>query len=338
MKESALHQSMASVSTYAKKISDVCAKYSFVSWKQLRLILSILFFAVVAYVVYSKMSDIEWGEVREIFLTTEWSKLGIGVGLALCAFLAYSFYDVVGTKLIKIPLKPRHVSWLGFICYAFNLNLGAVIGSVAFRYRLYSKLGLKAKQVSKILGFSVASNWLAYTFILSVLALCGFLYLPEDWFVSTLHIKLLAGVTLPLVIAFLTFCCLYAEQEKTIFGRTIILPSKRLVLVQAFNALVHWSLMASVVYIFMPSELGFFTVYAVLLISGLAGAISHVPGGLGVLEATFITFLSSKVDKNSILAALLAYRCVFYLVPLFIAIPLYALFEFKIDEKTSQKE
>jgi hypothetical protein len=29
-----------------------------------------------------------------------------------------------------------------FISYAFNLNLGSLVGGVAFRYRLYSRLGL----------------------------------------------------------------------------------------------------------------------------------------------------------------------------------------------------
>ena len=85
--------------------------------------------------------------------------------------------------------------------------------------------------------------------------------------------------------------------------------------------------MASTVYVFMPDHVNFFVVFSVLLVSGLAGAIAHIPGGIGVLEATFVIFLGETMDKANIIAALLAYRCVYYLIPLFFAIPLYAGFE-----------
>ena len=56
-------------------------------------------------------------------------------------------------------------------------------------------------------------------------------------------------------------------------------------------------------------------VLAVLLLAAVAGAVSHVPGGLGVLEAVFIAALGSQVPRPELLAALLAYRCVYYLLP-----------------------
>lgn len=96
--------------------------------------------------------------------------------------------------------------------------------------------------------------------------------------------------------------------------------------------------MASVVYLFMPEDVSYFQVYSVLLVSGLAGAVSHIPGGLGVLEATFIALLSGAAERAEILAALFAYRCVFYLIPFAMALPLYALFELVMKRKHGSQE
>ena len=60
-----------------------------------------------------------------------------------------------------------------------------------------------------------------------------------------------------------------------------------------------------------------------LLVAAVAGVIAHVPAGLGVLEAVFIALLSHRVPQAELLAALLAYRALYYLVPLALAFGLF---------------
>ena len=50
----------------------------------------------------------------------------------------------------------------------------------------------------------------------------------------------------------------------------------------------------------------------------VAGVVTHVPAGLGVLEAVFVACLAD-VATPTVLAALLSYRAVYYLVPLALA-------------------
>jgi uncharacterized membrane protein YbhN (UPF0104 family) len=51
----------------------------------------------------------------------------------------------------------------------------------------------------------------------------------------------------------------------------------------------------------------------------VAGVVTHIPAGLGVLEAVFLSLLGGAHPVNELLAALLAYRAVYYLGPLVIA-------------------
>ena len=58
---------------------------------------------------------------------------------------------------------------------------------------------------------------------------------------------------------------------------------------------------------------------AVLLLSGIAGAVAHVPAGLGVIEAVFLALLGDAMADTELLAGLLAYRAVYYIAPLALA-------------------
>ena len=66
---------------------------------------------------------------------------------------------------------------------------------------------------------------------------------------------------------------------------------------------------------------------AVLLIGAIAGVITHVPAGLGVLEFVFVALLSHRVSEGQLLGALLAYRAIYYIVPLMVAAVLYLVME-----------
>ena len=59
----------------------------------------------------------------------------------------------------------------------------------------------------------------------------------------------------------------------------------------------------------------FFLAYVLAIIVAL---VSHVPGGVGVFEAVIIGTLPT-IDHPGLLAALVAYRAIYYLLPLFVA-------------------
>ncbi len=97
---------------------------------------------------------------------------------------------------------------------------------------------------------------------------------------------------------------------------------------QITASVTHWSLIASVLYVLLQGKVGFVTVLGALLLSSVAGVITHIPAGLGVLEAVFLSLLAGAHPINQLLAALLAHRAVFYLGPLLVAGLAYVALEF----------
>ena len=70
--------------------------------------------------------------------------------------------------------------------------------------------------------------------------------------------------------------------------------------------------------------MNYFFVLGVLLVSSIAGVIVHIPAGIGVLEAVFIALLAGEhTSKGTIIAALLAYRVLYYFIPLLLALICY---------------
>ena len=60
------------------------------------------------------------------------------------------------------------------------------------------------------------------------------------------------------------------------------------------------------------------------LLAQVAGIVSQVPGGLGVVETVLLLLLSPTLPAASVAGALVAYRAIYYLLPLSIATVLLA--------------
>jgi uncharacterized protein (TIRG00374 family) len=70
-----------------------------------------------------------------------------------------------------------------------------------------------------------------------------------------------------------------------------------------------------------PAVLGFF------LLAQIAGMVSQIPGGLGVYETVMILLLKPFLPASTVLSSLLAYRAIYYLIPLILATVLQGTYE-----------
>src|SRR4029453_7843 len=100
----------------------------------------------------------------------------------------------LGARTPGPPLPRPRVMAIAAVSYAFNLNFGALIGGVAFRYRLYSRAGLDNPTITAVLGVSVATNWLGYLLLGGAVALWHPLELPEDWRIGSTALRALGLV------------------------------------------------------------------------------------------------------------------------------------------------
>lgn len=223
-----------------------------------------------------------------------------------------------------------------FVCYAFNLNLSSWVGGIALRYRLYSRLGLDVSTITRILSLSLITNWLGYMLLAGFVFSMRFLELPEEWSIGTTTLQLIGFGLLAVCFAYLLACRFSKKRSWTVRDQEFNLPSMKQALMQASLGALNWSLMAAVIYTLLPDKAFYPAILGVLLISSIAGVITHIPAGLGVLETVFITLLAHQFSKGSLLAALIGYRAIYFLLPLLIALVVYLVLE-KRAKKMGQK-
>jgi|SRR5690554_3943000 len=304
------------------------------SWPLIKKILTYGFFLLVAYLLVQQALTIEWSKVFQTLRETKVSTLLTGFGIGFVCYMFYSSYDLLGRYLLQIKTNLAQNWFIAWISYAFNLNLGAMVGGIAFRYRLYGKIGVSSSKATRIIGLSIMTNWLGYILLAGVLFITGQIEPPESWVIGKLGLQCL-GVAFVLVVVIYLWACAFAKRRQfSVRDTQITLPGWRMALLQLVLSSAHWTLMALAIYQFMPESIGFASVFAVLLVSAVAGAVTHIPGGLGVLEAVFVMFLAGDIGKAAIIAALFAYRCVFYLAPLALAVVAYLIFEFFTGKKS----
>jgi glycosyltransferase 2 family protein len=99
-------------------------------------------------------------------------------------------------------------------------------------------------------------------------------------------------------------------------GWSVSLPGGPLTLVQILLGILDLGFCALAMYMLVPDEphLGFVPVAVIFVTATLLGFASHAPGGLGVFDATMMVALW-QFDKEDLLAGLLLFRLLYYIVP-----------------------
>lgn len=119
------------------------------------------------------------------------------------------------------------------------------------------------------------------------------------------------------------------DHRWVVRGHELYLPPWRMALLQMAVSCLNWMLMAGIVYVLLGEKVAYTDVLTVLLVGAIAGVVAHVPAGLGVFEFVFVALLAHQVPESRLLAALLGYRALYYIVPTLIAAVMYAVFELR---------
>jgi len=270
---------------------------------------------------------IEWSQVREAIAHYDAVTLLLAVALAGASYLVYSSYDLAARHYAQHTLPARRVMLITVIAYAFALNIGALIGGTGLRFRMYARERLSMATISRIVAFSASSNWLGYLLLAGVLFASGVVTLPPRWVSIADTLRMLGIAMVAAALLYLFICYRLHDRIFHLRRHHFRLPTLQLALMQFALAMLNWSLMAAVIFVLLPASADYPTVLGTCLFAAVATALVHVPAGLGVIEAVFIAAFGHRIPPVQVLAALLAYRAIYYLAPLAVAIVLYLLFE-----------
>ncbi len=306
-------------------------------WPWAKRMLTLAFFALVAYLLFSQAQTIEWDKVFANMRSLPPAVLLAAVALAAASHALYSCFDLLGRYVTGHPLSAGEVMTVTFISYAFNLNLGSLIGGIAFRYRLYSRHGLDTGTVTRVVAISMLTNWLGYLLLTGIVFWWRPVSPPSGWKLDAFGLQLLGAALSAAAVAYVLLCAFAGRRDWSVRGMELTLPSARLALLQLAMSALNWLLIAGVIFTLLEQRIAFPEVLGVLLVAAIAGVIAHVPAGLGVIEAVFMALLSDQLPRSELLAALLTYRAIYYLAPLAVATLVYLTIEVRAGRRRRRR-
>ena len=281
------------------------------------------FLVAVAWLAADYVKTIDWAGVRRALSGySAWTLFAAG-GLAALSHLTYASYDLLGRAYAGHDLSTRRVLGIAFISYAFNLNLGSLVGGFGFRLRLYHRLGLRPSQIGNVIALSLATNWSGWLLLTGALFATGQVPLPDSFSVTAIGLEALGIAMVAATAAYLVLCSTSRRRRWLWRGYAFRLPGGRMALAQVAVSAFNWLLIGTIVWLLMPRGLGYTAVVSTQLSAAMLAVPTHIPGGLGVIEAIFLATFDGVSVPSALIAALLAYRALYYLVPLAVAAVLY---------------
>jgi len=249
------------------------------------------------------------------------------LGLATASHCLYGCFDLIGRHHTKHKL-PRLQAWaIAVTSYAFNLNLGSLVGGVALRARLYTRAGLDEATIAQIVGISLATNWLGYGLVAGSLFAAGLIAPPSQAHIGADALRVLGVGMVLLALGYVVACAFARGRTWRVRGKTLHFPSPQLAVVQLLLSATNWALMGAAMYLLLGQAVPYGITLGVLMAASIIGVIMPIPGGLGVLEAVYLALLSGSVKQGALMGAVMAYRALYYFVPLAGGLVLYVLLE-----------
>ncbi|KFB10083.1 lysylphosphatidylglycerol synthase domain-containing protein [Nitratireductor basaltis] len=287
------------------------------------------------YLLYRTLSKYSFSELKgSLFSISAWHLAG-AIGFAACSYFCLTFFDYLGLRYAGRPMPYPKVAYASFTSLSIGHNIGvAALSGGAVRYRFYSKWGASGGEVANVILFS------GVTVLLGLITLAGtaLLLRPQAASemtmlgVTTIRILAIGGLCVPL--AYIGIAAFYSDFTWRFKHWEFRIPQMKLAIAQIAVGLVNFAFVAACLHqtVLAFADVGYIDVAAVYAIANGTALISHVPGGLGVLEATVLYLLRGA----PLVGAVLAFRFCYFLLPLMIGLPMLLLAEGGILRKTDR--
>lgn len=293
-----------------------------------RHILKFLVVAIVclaAFLVYRSLGRYSLSEIQASVSAITGFRLSMALVFVALSYFCLSMFDMLALRYVGKPLSYRQTALASFTALSIGHNAGmAALSSGAVRYRFYSRWGLTGGEIAKIIIFC------GFTVGLGLLTLAGLALLLERGDAPNLlgldrNMRLaVAALFLAGPIAYLVVCGLFNRTIR--IGKWTFEPPKlSLAMGQVIVGTLNYACIAAAIQHLLASftSVDYLDVASAYVTANIAALISHVPGGLGVLEATMLGILPSAAS----IGALVAFRVLYFFLPLTIGVPTFVIAE-----------
>jgi phosphatidylglycerol lysyltransferase len=264
------------------------------------------------------------------------TNIAAAVGATALSYLSLVGYDICGLRYARAHAPLRTILIASFCGFAIgnSVGLGAFSGG-AVRFRLYAAAGLSPGEIARVILFITVAIGVGLAAIAGLGLVSHAAEVSPLLGVSPELLRALAAIVLVLVVGFLIICA--SRQTPLRRGLLNIEPPRvTLMLTQILLTTIDVVAAATVLWMLLPSVgIGFFAFTAIYATALSLGALSHIPGGLGVFDLAILYTVGGHTPASAVAAALVAYRAIYYLVPLLFSTVLLASFELRRSLKTA---
>lgn len=268
------------------------------------------------FLLYREVRTISLDQLRDSLQAISVQGWLLAAAATLGAYFALAWYDRIALAHLGKRIPWRFITLCSFTTYALAHNIGAsVFSGAVVRFRAYRSKGLTPAEIGLLIFFC------SFTFALGTLLSSGAVLVcqPElikrvadvsPWLSVVIGLLLLGLVALYVLGSWRQFKPwqwgkLHVEYPRLgIVGRQLLAGPLELLCA------------AAIIYFALPAEgnPGYLTVLGVFLASFSLALLSHAPGGLGVLEVTFLAAMP-ELPTADVLAALIVFRVFYLLIP-----------------------
>lgn len=299
----------------------------------LGIVVSILLAGLAAWVLWRTFQRIDPADVLAQMRAVPLGILAVAAACVAGAFATLALYEVAVVRYVKGGLGRAKPMVTAFIAFPLGHAVGqAMLSGGALRYRMYTPAGFSATEV----GATVLLANLPYALAFGLLADLSLVFaaarlepvfrISSEWLFALGCVGLAKDAGYAALVVF-------RRKPVRLGGWAVNLPTPAMTALQLVVGLVDIGLVSAVLYLLLPASagIGYLPFLAVYLASVLAGVLSHVPAGLGVLESVMLLLLPG-VPPEQLLAAVFMYRVLYEIVPVLGALASWSLFEGFADD------
>ena len=285
--------------------------------------LSIIIIIYSGYNIINIFSSISLKDVLASVKLIEFQAIAASIFFAAISYLCLIGYDYTALKQANARTSLSLMTLASFSSYCICFNLGfPVVTGPAIRYWIYSRENVTPQQIVYVTSIISITFLLGLVMLLSIGMIMGahdlanFYHYHPAW-------NIFIGVSIfVLIIMFLGWNSI-KPRSINVRGYELTLPTNFFIVLQLLLGGVEQAFASASLYQLIPHtpDINFYSFSVIYIFACTVGIISHSPGGLGVFEAAMMQALPINAPQV-ILAGLLLFRIVYYLLPFVITLVL----------------
>jgi len=281
-------------------------------------VVGLVLFLAALWVLHGELRHYSYRQVLDQFRSLPSSRVALALLLTIASYVLLTGYDTLGLWYARHRLPYRKTALASFVGYAFSNTVGySLISGGSVRLRLYSGWGLSAIKITQVIAFCGVTFWLGFLSLAGAVFSAEAVTLPASLHLPFASARPLGVLFLMLVVGYFAVGVMRKKPFR-IRGLEFPVPGSHLLAGQLVVSCLDWATVGAILYCLLPggAALSYPAFLGIFLMAQILGVVSQVPGGLGIFESVMLVMLAPYLPAATVLGSLLAFRIVYYVVPL----------------------